>query len=219
MQPDNVINPQNSSQKQQTQKNSKLMPVILVVLVLGIGLFALFLYQQISTLKSENNNLAALIQQNKEALNATDKRLLNAPFEAYTLKRLSYDSTSNMLFIPELNIKVPYTDKAGSLLYAPRLENDETTSKELDVVTSKYLPPSEQTQHFCANFLRLKIEDQQNPYNPAEVATSFKLRDGRTLQVYYFTGELEGNDQCKKSYEASVAPKDFVEVFTNVESY
>ncbi len=197
-----------------------IVPVVLVLLVASIGFVAFDTNQQIKNLKSENTALRAETKKNTEEIVATNTRAYALPYEAYSLRRLAYDITSNTLYIPELRIKVPYTEKARSLLYTLREDLEGGPATEADITTDAYMNPQEETTLACTNFLRLKVEDKQDPYNPAEKATSFTLQDNRTLQVYYFTGELEGNDQCKKSYEmSSVLPKDFVEAFKGVESY
>lgn len=194
-------------------------PPTLAILLIVFGGFALYAVKQINNLKNGDSSLQASVKKNTEDLEATNRAAFTLPYEGYSSRRLTFDAESNRLYLPELKIKVPYSEKARSLLYSLRDNSDGGKALEADVTTDAYMPPQEMTILACADFLRLKIEDKQSPYNPAEKATSFKLGDGRTLQVYSFTGELEGNDQCKKTYEDGVSPKDFVEAFNGVESY
>lgn len=135
-------------------------------------------------------------------------------------KRLSYDPNSKMLYLPELSIKLPYNETSGSLVYSMRMDENGVASDEIDVSSDKFLRPGGLTQLDCTQFLRLKIEDSANPYNPAEQAYTYKLQDGRSLQVYVFSGDLEGNKECLNEYEAQkVYPKDYLEAFEAVQSY
>ncbi|HYF96697.1 MAG TPA: hypothetical protein VD947_01515 [Patescibacteria group bacterium] len=135
-------------------------------------------------------------------------------------KRLSYDPNSKMLYLPELSIKLPYNEDSASLVYSLRLDENGAESDEVDISSDKFSRPGGLTQLDCTQFLRLKVEDSANPYNPAEQAYTYKLQDGRTLQVYVFSGELEGNHECKDFYEAQqIYPKDYIKAFEAVQSY
>lgn len=135
-------------------------------------------------------------------------------------KHLSYDPNSKMLYLPELSIKLPYSETSASLVYSIRMDENGAESDEIDVSSDKFLRPGGLTQLDCTQFLRLKIEDNANPYNPAEQAYTYKLQDGRSLQVYVFSGELEGNKECLNEYEAQpIYPKDYLQAFESVQSY
>ena len=199
--------------------NNVLKIAVVVLLVAAVGL-AVFATREAIALKTKNTALQQSLEKTKEDLASTNRIAFTLPYDAYSMNRLSYEPDTNMLYIPELKVRVPYTAAAKSLLYAMRSDELDEGTLEADVITDNYVPPQEEMILNCTHFLRLKIEDNQSPYNPAEKATSFKLGDGRVLQVYYFTGELEGNDQCKKTYEMfEVYPKDFVNAFKGVESY
>lgn len=135
-------------------------------------------------------------------------------------KQLAYDPSSNMLYFPELRIKLPYSSLARSFSYSMRLDDKNNEIQEADVASNRFQPSPDLTVLDCTHFLRLSIEDKPNPYNPAEKPYSYNLNDGRKLQIYVFTGELDGNRECKIQYDSQrINPTDFLKAFTGVQSY
>ncbi|HEU5121213.1 MAG TPA: hypothetical protein VFT59_00060 [Candidatus Saccharimonadales bacterium] len=192
--------------------------VLLLLLVTGSALAA-YSMMEIRDLKSENSSLKSDIAKNKEEIETTNRIAFSLPHEAYSLRRLALGADEDKLYMPELKIRIPYSSDARSLLYTLRTDLGEEI-EEVDVTTDKFMPPQESTTLNCSLILRLKIEDKQNPYNPAEKATSFKLNNGKTLQVYAFTGGVEDDSQCKQLYtQQNFDPGTFVKAFENVESY
>ena len=182
--------------------------VVSAILIYLIGVSGFLLYKQNQlSIRSEDFSKALVAQR-------------TAIDQIYNHKYLYYEPSSNELYLPELRIKIPYNTASKSLLYSMRLDEKGSENQEADISTNKFSPPPDETQLDCTQFLRLKIEDKQNPYNPAEWARTYKLKNGLSLKVYVFSGELEGNSQCKNYYDAQgVYPKDFLKAFDDVQSY
>lgn len=191
---------------------------LLLLIIVLVGVMAVLFNNQNQALKDKNSSLESSINTTKDSLDKLQSFVSGLP--PANLKRLVYEPSSNMLYLPDLKIKVPYNADSASLMYSTREDETDNNNLMVDINTDKLPSADIVTQLDCRNILRLKIEPKPNPFNPAEIPTSFKLNDGRTLQVYAFSGELEGNNECKMQYEnLGIFPKDFVKVFKGVESY
>jgi len=200
--------------------NKTINIVLLILLLVGLVAFTAYSIKEILDLKSNNSSLESKTSKNNEDIKSMNRIAFSLPYEAYNLRRLSFDSSLDKLYMPELKIRVPYSSNARSLLYTLRSDEAGNETNEVDVVTDKLIPTQEETTLDCTTILRLKIEDEQNPYSPAEKATSFKLKNGKTLQVYAFSGGQEGNNKCKKLYEQQdINSQNFAKSFNGVESY
>lgn len=188
--------------------NKKTGYVLTVAFVVIIAAFA-FLFYRVGQLSDRTDEFTETLITQGNKIN-----------QAYTTKHLAYEPSTNMLYLPELRIKIPYNNLSKSLTYSMRQNEKNVEISEADVSSDKFMPSPDITQYDCSNFLRLKIEDRQNPYNPAEKAYSYELSDGRKLQVYVFSGELEGNRECKVLYGTQqIYPQDFIKAFKDVQSY
>lgn len=199
---------------------NKALKFILVLLVVVIGGVVVYQQMQIKQLKDDTTAIQAEVKKNAESIAATDRAAFFLPYSAYSLQRMAYNATTNTLYIPELKVKIPYSDLASTLLYSPRFNGANGSAGDVDVTTDSFAPPQETTQLNCTNIIRLKVEDKPNPYNPAEKATTYDLGGGKKLQVYVFSGELEGNSQCKNAYEAQkIDTQEFAKAFAGASSY
>ena len=201
-------------------KNNK-NRIILVALLVLIGLVSLYSLSQITKLSSDNSSLRSAIAKNMNLSEGVQRQALIAPYQGYSPQRLAYEASTNKLYMPELRIRVPYSPEARTLLYTVNTDKNGEDASGVTLMTSRFTPPQTETTLDCTAIMRLSIEDKPNSFNPADKpAGSYKLKDGRTVQAYYNTGDLEGNSQCRKLYQAqNVSPENFAKVFTGVESY
>lgn len=196
-------------------KSKRLLVIAIIVAVQAIFLGLMGLEYHVL-----DSTVATNFSKSQKTIAESNALLKNDTYSLLANERPVEDPLNAVVYLPEFRIKLPAYSLTKSIAYSLRDELLETDSNsasgpEADVTSMQYIPPDKMTVMDCSNLVRLKVEDKQHPYNPHEKATSVKLADGRTLQVYEFVNSKE----CQPSWSESVSPGQMASVFKEAQSY
>jgi hypothetical protein len=163
-----------------------------------------------------------LARYNDDLTNVAETALTRTAMQSMMIanERAVVDPVGSLVYLPEFKIKLPLNDVSKTIAYTMRDNgsSDSVTpaSPEADVTSFIFPLPGRQTTMDCSKFVRLKLETKPAPYSPHEKATSVKLADGQTLQIYEFV-----NDHvCAKYWNQSpVKPSALAAEFLKAKSY
>ena len=207
------------AQKDDMKFNISNIPVAVVVLILVLVLQSAglaWLMVQNHTLSGDVSTLQRT-SASKDDL-AASQRLLNGSISnVFGAEKPVMDAQTLSVYLPEFKIKLPYNSTTKTIAYTLRNDNNPRSNDpaEADVTSTRYVAPEKETVVDCSDFLRLKIEAAPHTYSPHEKATSVKLADGRTLQIYEAINEAE----CTQSWNIFISPAALADVFKQAESY
>ncbi len=187
--------------------NHKVFLLLAVLVFLAQLTFLGVLYDRFSQYRKDNDAivLSTQLQANAGVYNASLSRVTVAPSE-------------NVVYMPELRLKLPINETTLSLVYSQRINEYEPAPRQVTVVSTlaqeSYVLPM--PQQFSCQPVRLAVETKANPYNQKEIAQpAVKLADGRTLQIY-----AVHEDTCKAAWNITGADSDKIaKVFQSAQSY
>lgn len=128
--------------------------------------------------------------------------------------------SENVVYIPEMRIKLPLDEQSLSINYSVREVGNAKgiTGVTYDVATRDFLnnAPYVTTSVSACVPVRLAFESKPNPYNPHEhPQKAVTLSDGRTLQIY-----ATSDDSCHDAWTAGQTdPLKLAALFQKAGSY
>jgi hypothetical protein len=191
--------------------------VLLFLALIALAVLVGLLWHKNSTLDDK----VTALQQSSVAHQQTDQKLwLQNGKERFGtgLQKIFTTDTADYVYMPELQIRLPYSSFATSIEYAMRQNTGiggGTKPTEADVTSSQYVAPTTPTVMDCSNLVRIEIKDKANSYSPQEKSYSVTLGDGRTLQIYEFAGDQE----CQQSWADTASPAQVTAVLKQATAY
>lgn len=198
--------------------------VSVIVITLPLVIIAGLLWWQNSDL---HKDVAVQKQRTAEARQAvtaaqnTERELwLQNGRERYgtNMQKIATTGMQDYAYLPELQIRIPYSPLASSIEYAMRVNSGiggGLKPTESDVTSSQYVAPITPTRMDCSMLVRVEIANKANAYSPHEKTSSVKLNDGRRLQIYEFVNDSE----CQPSWDATVKPSYIADLFRQATAY
>ncbi len=118
---------------------------------------------------------------------------------------LSVLPKENKLYLPELNLTVPFSQLNRSLRYT----YEEGTTGNVRISSANMTDHAMHVQS-CSDMVRLRIEDKPDAYSPSQpLYATVALSDGRNLQVYASTTK-----DCQQAWlRSAVTPQAIAEQF------
>jgi len=134
------------------------------------------------------------------------KQLVNIDMDSVSQQlSLSVLPKENKLYLPELNLTVPFNQLNRSLRYT----YEEGTTNNVRITSAQMIDHGMHVQS-CNDMVRLRIEDKPDAYSPSQPSyATVPLSDGRKLQVYASTTK-----ECRQAWMMSaITPQAIAEQF------
>jgi hypothetical protein len=192
--------------------------VLLLVVVLFLQTFCT------AILAVDNHDLNKRLDSASDSLFVVSKTLAKSNAENTQLtisQRVVVDAVNSTVYLPEFRIKLPYDETSKALAYSIRNYDKngkiavDASNAEADLTSLNYVHPAPVTTMDCSDLLRIKVELTQKPYNPHEKASTVKLADGRSLQLY----EPVNLNECEQSWNISASPDTVLTELKQAQSY